>query len=391
MDERLAELEAALRNAHNAGDTAAAKRFAAEIIRLRAVSPTMRVMLEALKTTPPEQWESRMSGAGYDSTTIADVMQAGGVPATAAAAPDSGFTLNRGPQDIPLRRDVSPEATVVAPPGTAGIPSFSEFEGRTTPREQGRQAALARDSRVGAGLQGFGSFMFGLGTPATATAVMASRALPGGKKPIGPGEAMEYARGIREGAYEAQPGAYRTGAVAGIASGVGVVRAALRYAPAAARTVFTPQSGQTLRNLLRLSAAGAAAAGTTAGLEEGAEAVPGATGVGAAAGPVLTGAGRAGLGALRMVSPDPGTVRRVAPGAVADAYGFVAGKLGIGADAAAIRALARKLGEPPAVVAAEYNRFLAAYDRAPRLNEIFTTETAQGLGEMAGTWSMGAG
>lgn len=374
MDERLQALEAAMVKAHRAGDAQSARTLAAEIQRLRTLPETTKVMLEALKTTPPEQWESRMAGSGYPPETIAEVLQAAGVRTpsaepSAAAAPDSSFTFARSqdPRNIPLGRDVSPEALVVAPPGTAGIPSFAQFEGQETPRDQGRRAALERDSGVGAAGQGFGSFMFGAGVPATAAAVMASRALPGGREPIGPGEALEYARGIREGSYESRPGAYRTGAAAGIAAGAGAVSAGMRTLPAAAQSVFSLQTGQTLRNLLRLSAAGAAAAGATAGAEQGVEAVPGAAAVGSAAGPLGAGvvrAGAAGVNAVRrMVSPT----------------------------SAAIRILSQRLGEPAAALAARYNAFVETMGRAPRLIEIMRRETAEEIGEIGRQRFVGTG
>jgi hypothetical protein len=368
MDEKLQQLEAAMVAAHRAGDTASAQKLAAEITRLRSVSPTTRAMLEALKTTPPERWESRMADAGYDPETIAEVMQAGGIAPAAppvgprAAAPDSAFTFaaSQTPQDIPRGRDVSPEAlaaATVAPTIEASAPPFSSYAptAATDPREAGREEALRRDSRVGSALQGYGSFMFGAGTPATAAAVMASRALPGGKEPIGPGDAMEYARGIREGSYESDPWAYRGGAAAGLAGGVSVARAALTRAPAVVQTVFSPQSGQTFRNLLRLAGVGGAAAGTTALSEHGPEAVPTAAAAGAAAGPLGVGAfslARAGIGRLRPTST-------------------------------AIRVLSAHLGEPAAALAARYNRFVEVMGRAPRLIEIMRRETSEELGQVA--------
>lgn len=238
--------------------------------------------------------------------------------------------------------------------GPTGAGRTWEVDPRVRGREEGREW-----SPIGAAGQGAGSMMFGVGTPATAAASMITSLLPGGEEPMGPGEAMEYARGVREGAYEAHPNAYRVGAVGGLANIPSFTRNVVKSLPAAARNVFSLQAGQTARNIGRTAAAGAVASGTTAGLEEGAEAVPFAAGVGAvfgpAAGAATSYAVRAGRGVMSWIKPDN----------------------------AAIRVLAKRLGESADAVATRYNDFVRTMGRKPRLIEIMRRESAEELGEIS--------
>jgi hypothetical protein len=172
-------------------------------------------------------------------------------------------------------------------------------------------------------------------------------------------ESMEFARGLREGSAKEHPYAYGGGFVGGIAANIKAGAKVLAKAPAAVRSVFTLQKGQTARNIARLSASSAAVAGTTAGIQEGVEAVPTATAVGAVLGPVAAGATR---------------------GAVAGGR-YVASK--ISPDNAAIRILSKRLGESADAIATRYNEFVQTMGRKPRLVEIMRRESAEEMGQIS--------
>ncbi|MCK9513704.1 MAG: hypothetical protein M0R28_21105 [Pigmentiphaga sp.] len=207
--------------------------------------------------------------------------------------------------------------------------------------------------------------MFGVGTPLTAAALQARAILPGGEAPISNEEAIERAREIRRTAQEENPREFYSGMGASMLSGAGLVRAGAKALPKVA-SVFTPQAAQTARNIARLSAAGATAAGVTAANEEGIEAVPAAAGIGAVAGPVVAGA----VGGAAAVGR--GIHSRISP------------------DNAAIRLLARRLGEPVQAIADRFNEFTETMGRAPRLVEIMRRGTAEEMGQI-GRARTGAG
>lgn len=308
----LERLEAALRAAHAAGDTQAAQRFAAEIRRLRAEGAST-------KHAPPRR---------------------------AAAA-----TVDGRPVAAELRTAPPPPAAAPASTGAGGT-----WEPLTA-RERGRASAQEHGGSAPAAVQGLGSMLFGLGTPITAAGEFLSAALPGGEPAMTPSEALEYARGRREGLAKEYPAAYGAGMVGGLAAGAGAVRGLVKAAPRVA-SVFTPQAGQTARNIARLAATGATAAGVTAANEEGVGAVPTAAAIGAAAGPVVAGALKVGGAVAR------GVHSRISP------------------DNAAIRLLARRLGEPVQAITERYNAFRETMGRAPRLVEIMNRHAAEELGQV---------
>lgn len=246
-----------------------------------------------------------------------------------------------------------------------GISRTWEVDPRVSGRKAAEEAGAVRGP-VSAAIQGAGSMAFGIGTPITAAGEFIGSRIRG--EPRSLEESLEFARGFREGSYEENPGAYRTGAVAGLVGSGSAVRETVKRLPVAARSVFTLQSGQTARNIARMSGAGAAAAGVTAGAQEGSEAVLPAAGLGAVAGPVTAGVLRAGTGTARWVGSkiDPSN--------------------------AAIRILAKRLGEAPSAIAARYNDFVRVMGRKPRLLEIMRGETAEEMGQIsASKVGVGAG
>ena len=125
MDEQIAQLEAAMVAAHRAGDAQSAAKLAAEITRLRSAPPETRAMLEALRTTPRDQWQARMQGAGFEPEMIQQVMSAGG------AADFSNVESGSSSRPVePTGRDVSPGVESIGPGRTWG-----------DPRREGREAA----------------------------------------------------------------------------------------------------------------------------------------------------------------------------------------------------------------------------------------------------------
>lgn len=295
MDER-ERLLAALRNAHAAGDTVAARRLAG---MLAAMEP-------AVETTPAQQ------------------------------------------KILEMQARLGPAPNVPIPAPTAPPPSA---------RELGRRSATESGGRAAAAVQGFGSGMFGVGTPATAAGEFVASRLDPDREDLSPGESLEYARGRREGLEEEHPREFYAGMGSSLVGGAGAVRAVAKAAPRAA-TVFTPQANQTRKNVARLAAAGAAAASVTAANEQGIEAVPAAAAFGAGAGPIVAGAAGA-VGAVRR-----GAMSRINP------------------DNAAIQLLARRLGEPVDALVARFNDFKETMGRNPRLVEIMGRETAEEMGQI---------
>lgn len=306
----LERLEAALRAAHAAGDTGAAQRLAAALREARAAAGTGGA--DASSAQPRAELQQR-----YDEM----VGRLGPAPSTPI------------PQPMPA----------------AEVP---------TPRDLGRQSAQDRGGALAAAAQGLGSMTFGVGTPATAAGELVASHLDPRREGLRPSEAMEYARGRRAGLAEEHPVAYGAGMVGGIFSSGRVAGQALSKAPAAVRTVFTPQSKQTARNIARLAATGAAAAGTTAAMEQGAEAAPTAAAFGAIAGPVGAAAVGGGSAAFRSIHS------RIDP------------------NNAAIRLLARRLGEPVEELTRRYGEFVSSMGRAPRLVEIMRREAAEEMGQI---------
>lgn len=216
---------------------------------------------------------------------------------------------------------------------------------------------------AGAAVQGFGSMMFGAGTPVTAlTEYVAGLVNPNRERMSFP-ESMEFARGVRENAAEENPAAYYAGSAGGLAGGIGLAKAATKSVPKIAQTVFSPQNGQTIRNLMRMSAQGGVAGGVTAGNEQGVGSIKTGAVVGAAAAPALVG-------------------------------GMAAGKWGfnrVSANTQAIKILSERLGESADELAAKYNDFLKHIGHPPRLIDIASKSGAEELGEVASSRWVGTG
>lgn len=376
----LERLERALRNAHAAGDEPAARRLAAEIIRLRQQSPV---------------GEGELSGARLDPLALqANLSLPGDTGQPDAGAQGSAFGDEAYVQlQAPYDPNQQGEAPLAADSAFAPIRAKME-RGEPLTDEEARVLgyASAREAEAdGAPSASGGSFftnpfsaegaanranVMGLGDTARMMVHGASFGLspilegvgaavvPGGQ---GYSEARDEGRAevarIRE---ENPVGAIASEVAGGIIAGGPVARgsgAALRLASpraaAAASSVFALQSGQTARNLARLAVTGAAA-GAAAGLgEQGTEGVlPGAT-AGAVAGPVLVGGASAlGAGAGAVIS-------RFRP------------------DNAALRLLAKRMGEPVSALEQRYAEFVQLRGRAPRLVEIMRRETAEEMGQVA--------
>jgi hypothetical protein len=323
--DRTARLATALRNAHAAGDTAAAQRFAAAIMQARG------------QQAPPQPDRTAQL-----ATALRNAHAAGDTAAARRFAQEIQQTYAA----------LSPQpAAQEAPPEAPAAP---------TPREQGRASVEGKApgvGHVGAALQGFGSMVFGVGTPLTAAAELVESRLDPRRESLSPGQAMEYARGVRQGAQEEFPKSYYTGMGGGLVGSVGAVRAGVSRAPEAVRSVFALQRGQKLKNAARTGAIGAAAAGTTAGLEQGADAVLPAAAVGAVAAPALMG----GAGAV------VGGVRR------------------IGRDNAALNVLAKRIGTSVDELATRVSEFRQQFRRGPGIGEIIDRHSAEELALLAQT------
>ena len=258
---------------------------------------------------------------------------------------------------VQLRQQEAQEKAAAVSAGGAGG-SFGADP--NDPREAGRSAAATETGVRGVispALQGAGSAAFGVGTPITAVGEYIGSRIEG--KPRSFRESLEFARGYREGSVEDNPAAYGTGFVGGLYGSGKAVTTAITKAPAVVKSVFTLQSGQTKRNIARLAATGAAAAGATAGMQEGTEAVLPAAGAGAVLGPVIAGAARGVVGVGRAV------MSKINP------------------DNAAIRILSKRLGESADAIAARYNEFTQTMGRKPRLVEIMRRETAEEMGQVS--------
>lgn len=289
--ERISQLATALRNADAAGDTAAAQRFATEIVRLR-----------------------------------------GSESASSAGAPD---------------------------PGTA--------EPLSRPRQLAREAVEGMGpvaSRVNAMGSGVGSALFGIGTPLVAAEAMLASRLRGDVEPFSWEDALEYSRERRAALSEERPGSNIAGMGLGIAgSMVGGASAAGRL-PATVRAIATPtraaegatraaRVGNAAANAARASVAGAGAAGTTAAMEEGLDAAPGAAGAGALLAPLAA----------------PAVTGLVRGGGVVKDYAMGQGPL---------RMIASRMRAPVEVVEENLSRWREAFpNRAPRVAEVLDPRSAE--------------
>lgn len=316
-------LERALRNAHAAGDTPAAQRLAAEILRLRSAA-NAATPSTAPAAAPP-------APAGGLSPDMAAALAGGHAEPT--VAPDMAGALAEGHGG---GARVSPELQAQADVAAMGPGA-------------GRHAAALN--------QGAGSMLFGVGTPLTAAAAKLTSALPGGGETLSWAEALQYARARRQALKEADPWGTRIGQAAGLAGGIGAARALTTMVPGAAR-VLAPQQGQGLANAARYTGTGAAAAGVTAANEEGLGAAPGAALAGAVFAPlavgVVKGAGKLAGAVANRASPERG----------------------------AFRILAKRLGESVESLEQRFNDFRTTMGRPPRLVEIMQQETAEELAQV---------
>jgi hypothetical protein len=308
--DRSAQLATALRNAHAAGDTAAAQRLAAALVQTRgqAQPPQQDPGAQGEQFTTPEQWD----------------MLTGQAP-----PPEEPSARQRGAEFY------------------RGLPE--------------------RSQRARAVQQGAGSGAFGIGTPLTAVQEIVRSRLNPNIDPVPVGDAMEYARGIRGAAQEAEPGGYYGGMALGMGASMAGGAQVLRAAPAAVQGVVRmgqaaegasrrARFAQGAANTARLSGTGAAAAGVTAGLEEGAGAVPWAAGVGAAAGPALVGGAKAGAWGWKRFGPG---------------------------DRAALEVIAKRLKEPVDDVARRLGEVRQRFGRGANVAETVGDRTAEELALIA--------
>jgi hypothetical protein len=416
MDPELDRLERALRAAHRAGDVEAARRLAAALVERRgSASPAPSQARSAPPILLDENGQPpavaapadaaagaylswRRNGASHEHAVgesgIREVTpallaegeaaaerfmaEAGGAPADDAvntirtrasydpeqpgeSAADSSFA----PIQAKLARGEPLTEEDARRLGYASAEEANADVERERARVRGRESVRPEDREglnLGAAVQGFGSGFFGVGTPATAVGEMIVSRLDREPGASSWGESLEFARGRRDQLRESHPEEFYTGMAGSLVSGVGAMRGlgiAGRAAMPRAASVFTMQSGQTARNIARLAAAGAGAAGVTALNEEGADAVPGSMAAGAVAGPALAGAASvAGAGARAVTG-------RIRP------------------DNAAIRLLAKRLGEPVDALQQRYDDFVQTHGRPPRLVEIVRRETSEELGQIS--------
>lgn len=395
MNPELERLEAALRAAHAAGDEAAAQRFAAEIVRLRAAAQ-QPARLAPPPADPdagiPDQMHVYYARGGklyFDPERTQEVplpderghipaeslpQQTPGQPAASTVAPSPDAERRGGTLYLRATYDAS---NVASPEETRALLERAVERGQLSPEEaeqemeriaarqrgaqsveQSAEGSTTGGAHVPAALQGYGSGMFGVGTPLTALGELISSRFDKEPGASSWGESLEYARGRRDKLAEEHPREFYAGMGSSLVGGIGLVRAGAKAAPRVA-SVFTPQTGQTKRNLLRLMAAGGAAGGVTAANEQGTEEAPAGATLGAAAGPLAAGAVRVGGSAIRTVSS------RLSP------------------DNAAIRLLSKRLGEPVDALQQRYAEFVQTRGRAPRLAEIASPHLAGELGEIS--------
>lgn len=418
MNPELERLEAALRAAHAAGDTEAARRFAMEIVRIRSAgagaspeptsspAPASRIpaQTDPYAEVPEQMHEYHVRGGKlyFDREGKLEVPdpQNGSVAAPAQPVTESSGTPSTSVDENTVRLHAqyganggaqAPEvAAALADTSIAHIRNKLERNELLTPEEAvqagfaspeeaqqewAAEAALARARAQGrasvepvegfnaaAVAQGFGSGLFGVGTPLSALGEMIASRFDSEPGALSWDESKEFARGRRDELAEQHPQEFYGGVIGSLFSARGAVRgmgAAARAVAPQAASVFAMQTGQAARNVARLAAAGAAAGGVTAANEEGLEAAPGGAALGAVAGTATAGLLRAGAVPARAV----------------------AGRMN--ADNAAIRLLAKRMGEPAAAVQRRYDEFVATRGRPPRLVEIMRRETAEEMGQIS--------
>lgn len=377
-DPELERLERALRAAHAAGDEAAARRLAAALVAQRSVS--------AAPASPPQMRPAQpilLDEAGQPVEDGEDTLARFRMETGGAASGDTANTIRLRAQYDPAAEG---EPTSAGPIGSARAKwergetltaDEAETLGFASPEKARREweaeqarlrgrASVRPEEReglnLGAAAQGVGSGFFGVGTPATAVGEMLVSRMDREPGTSTWGESLAFARGRRDQLRESHPHEFYTGMAGSLVGGVGLARAGRSALPRAA-SVFSLQSGQTARNIGRLAAAGAGAGGVTALNEEGTGAVAGGAVLGAVAGPALAGAASVVRAPVRAVAG------RVNP------------------DNAAIRLLARRLGEPVAALQRRYDEFVQTRGRPPRLAEIVRQATSEEFGQIARTRS----
>lgn len=331
MPQDISRLEQALREAHNAGDTAAAQRLA-----------------QAIRNSRADQGPQAPEMAPSPTPEPADPM---------ASVPTE---INGVPLSFGMRQEILRGRSVEDPREKRLIAA----------RIAGRLAAEADDGGnfadrfmrrgFGAALRGFGAGLFGLGDLAAAQASTVKNVFDEGGMNFG--EALEAQREFRRALEGQEPIAAAVGEVAGAITGGGLAAAGVR---AGARQVgargveralaITP--GQRGRNVLRLAAAGAGAGAVTEGVTEG-EPVQGGV-IGGVAGPL-------GAGLVRGA--------QVTGRAVRDLLQDPASK--------GLRVMASRLGETAEEMGRRFLEFQAVTGRKPSIADISNPQAVAELRDM---------
>ncbi len=322
-----ARLETALRNAAAAGDDAAATRIAQAIRSRRA-----NTGLEAQDVESPDPFSNiptSINGAPLDDEMRQAILMA------------------RESEDPKVKRILA--ARIAGRLSAQGVIDGDSFIDNIV------------GSEFGAALRGFGAGLFGLGDVVSASGTFVGAKISG-EDSLSFGDALEAQREFRRALEEEFPltsGLAEVGGAFFGGGGVGLVaRGAVRGGTGVvARTITkatTLQPGQRLKNIARLSGAGAVAGGITEGLTEG-EPVRGAE-FGAVAGPIgaglIKGAGIT-FRAIKNALKDPATK--------------------------GLRILAKKLGEKPEEIMRRFLEFEAVTGTPASVADIANPQAAAEL------------
>ncbi len=219
----------------------------------------------------------------------------------------------------------------------------------------GNFADRVMSGQFGAGLRGFGAGIFGLGDIAAAAGTTA-RGI-GDEEAMSFGEALEANRAFRRGLEEEFPVTSIVGEVTGAVVGGVAAAKAISKAPTAISKITSLQKGQTVRNIARISGAGAIAGAVTEGVTEG-EPEQGAI-LGLAAGPLGVGLAKAGqitkAGITKMLE-DPA--------------------------ARGIKAMAIKMGVKAEEMARRFLEFKTVTGKNPTMADLANNEAAAELRQM---------
>lgn len=327
-------LETALRNAHAAGDTAAAQQFAQQIRSLRA------------------------GGGGQQASSPMTVdPQPSADPLADVPTELGGQALDQDMREAILaaRNIKDPKERRILTARIAGRLAAQEDAGGNIADEISR-------SGFGAALRGYGAGLFGAGDLAAAGGTFLRSQL--GDNAMSFGEALEAQREFRRALEEDFPITSGLSELTGAITGGGGASLAARGALKAGtkgRTVLDAatrfQKGQKFRNILRAAGMGGVAGAVTEGITEGNP--EGGAAVGAAAGPIGLGLVRAG---------------QITAKAVKDALDGPAGK--------SMAALAKKLGETPEEISRRFLEFREATGKGPTIADIANSQAVAELRDM---------